>query len=120
MQPRQHPQAPSPKDEPKYSPWGRLMPSASDIIAYIKYACATRSSVCMQVRAGLPEGTQFVFERQGDVGPQNKAGPVVYVLKALPHARFSSRGSDLLYTAHIPLYQALCGTALAVETLDGR
>lgn len=75
---------------------------------------------CMQVRPGLPEGTHFVFEREGDVGPKNKAGPVAYVLSALPHARFSSRGSDLLYTAQIPLYQALCGTALPVETLDGR
>ena len=74
----------------------------------------------MQVRPGLPEGTQFVFEREGDISPKNKAGPVIYVLKAQPHPRFSSKGSDLLHTAQIPLYQALCGTALPIETLDGR
>lgn len=61
-----------------------------------------------------------MFEREGDVSPKNKAGPVVYILKAQPHPRFSSRGSDLLHAAQIPLYQALCGTALPIETLDGR
>ena len=77
---------------------------------------------CMrvQVRPGLPEGTQFVFDKEGDVGPKNKAGPVMYVLKAQQHPRFTCKGSDLLYTAQIPLYQALCGTALPVDTLDGR
>ncbi|KAL0023756.1 hypothetical protein WJX77_001514 [Trebouxia sp. C0004] len=74
----------------------------------------------IDVRPGLPEGTQFVFEKEGDVGPKNKAGPVMYVLKAQQHPRFTCRGSDLLYTAQIPLYQALCGTALPVDTLDGR
>ncbi len=72
------------------------------------------------MRPGLLEGTQFVFDKEGDVGPKNKAGPVAYVLKAQPHPRFTCKGSDLLYTAQIPLYQALCGTALPVETLDGR
>ncbi len=76
--------------------------------------------MCVQVRPGLPEETQFVFDKEGDVGPKNKAGPVMYVLKGQQHPRFTCKGSDLLYTAQIPLYQALCGTALPVDTLDGR
>ena len=72
------------------------------------------------MRAGLVEGTQFVFDKEGDVGPKNKAGPVVYILQAQPHPRFTCKGLDLHYTAQIPLYQALCGTALSVDTLDGR
>ena len=74
----------------------------------------------LQVRPGLPEGTQFVFKEEGDIGGKQKAGPVGYVLKAQPHSRFTCSGSDLLYTAHIPLVHSLCGTALPVETLDGR
>ena len=74
----------------------------------------------LQVRPGLPEGTQFVFNNEGDVGPKQKAGPVAFVLQAQPHARFTCTGSDLLHTAQIPLYQSLCGTALPIETLDGR
>lgn len=61
-----------------------------------------------------------MFNNEGDVGPKQKAGPVAYVLKAQPHVRFTCTGSDLLYTAQIPLYQSLCGTALPIETLDGR
>lgn len=75
---------------------------------------------CSQVRAGLPEGTQFVFDNEGDLGPKHKAGPVAYVLKAQPHSRFTCSGSDLMYTAQIPLVHSLCGTSLPVETLDGR
>ena len=89
----------------------------------VPIACSIACSVQLnayQVRPGLPEGTQFVFDKEGDVGPKNKAGPVGYILKAQQHPRFTCKGSDLLYTAQIPLYQALCGTALPVETLDGR
>ncbi|KAA6428084.1 MAG: radial spoke 16 [Trebouxia sp. A1-2] len=69
----------------------------------------------IDVRPGLPEGTQFVFDKEGDAGPKNKAGPVTYVLKAQQHPRFTCKGSDLLYTAQIPLYQAL---TLSVPVTD--
>ena len=90
------------------------------VAACVTMTLAEEDCLCVQVRPGLPEGTQFVFDKEGDVGPKNKAGPVMYVLKAQQHPRFTCKGSDLLYTAQIPLYQALCGTALPVDTLDGR
>ncbi len=90
------------------------------VFACMIMALAEGGCICVQVRPGLPEGTQFVFDKEGDVGPKNKAGPVMYVLKGQQHPRFTCKGSDLLYTAQIPLYQALCGTALPVDTLDGR
>ncbi len=90
------------------------------VTASMTMTLAEGGCTCVQVRPGLPEGTQFVFDKEGDVGPKNKAGPVMYVLKAQQHPRFTCKGSDLLYTAQIPLYQALCGTALPVDTLDGR
>jgi DnaJ-class molecular chaperone len=44
----------------------------------------------------------------------------VFVLKPLPHKRFSRRGSDLVYKVTLPLYQALVGTAVEILTLDDR
>ncbi len=90
------------------------------VTACMPMTLAEGDCMCVQVRPGLPEGTQFVFDKEGDVGPKNKAGRVMYVLKAQQHPSFTCKGSDLLYTAQIPLYQALCGTALPVDTLDGR
>lgn len=45
---------------------------------------------------------------------------MAYVLCSSPHPRFTRRGSDLVHRVKLPLYQALVGGAVAVETLDGR
>lgn len=45
---------------------------------------------------------------------------MVFVLKPLPHKRFTRRGADLVHRVTLPLYQALVGTAVEVATLDNR
>ena len=74
----------------------------------------------MQVKPGLPDGTQFVFQREGNQTPATEPGPVVFVLRSEKHPRFSRQGADLLHTATIPLNEALTGTSLPVLMLDGR
>lgn len=76
--------------------------------------------MCVQIKPGMPEGTQFVFKGEGDMAPNVAPGSVVFVLKCQPHDRFSRRCADLLHEATIPLYQALAGTSLPIQTLDGR
>lgn len=77
-------------------------------------------SALIQVKPGLPDGTQFVFQREGNQTPATEPGPVVFVLRSEKHPRFSRRGADLLHTATIPLNEALTGTSLPVLMLDGR
>ena len=78
-------------------------------------------TLTIDVKAGLPDGTTFVFEGEGHRTPMNAPGAVVFVLKGKGHKVFSRRGaSDLVHKATLPLYQALCGTALSIPTLDGR
>ena len=74
----------------------------------------------IQVKPGLPDGTQFVFQREGNQTPATEPGPVVFVLRSEKHPRFSRHGADLLHTATIPLNEALTGTSLPVMMLDGR
>lgn len=74
----------------------------------------------IDVKPGLPSGTRFVFEGEGNKTPKKEPGPVVFVLKPLPHKRFARRGADLVHKVTMPLYQALCGTAIEVATLDNR
>lgn len=74
----------------------------------------------IDVKPGLPDGTQFVFQREGNQTPATEPGPVVFVLRSEKHPRFSRRGADLLHTATIPLNEALTGTSLPVLMLDGR
>ncbi|KAK9814290.1 hypothetical protein WJX72_003517 [[Myrmecia] bisecta] len=78
------------------------------------------SELVIDVRAGLPNGTRFVFEGEGNQTPTTEPGPVIFVLQTLDHECFGRQGADLLYTATIPLHQALCGANVTVDMLDGR
>mmetsp|Transcript_5049 Transcript_5049/g.10956 ORF Transcript_5049/g.10956 Transcript_5049/m.10956 type:complete len:346 (-) Transcript_5049:616-1653(-) len=77
-------------------------------------------TLTIDVKPGLPSGTRFVFEGEGNKTPKKEPGPVVFVLKPLPHKRFARRGADLVHKVVLPLYQALCGTSIEVPTLDNR
>lgn len=58
--------------------------------------------------------------REGNKVPKKEPGFVVFVLKPLPHPHFQRRGADLVHKLTLPLYQALVGTAVNVQTLDHR
>lgn len=58
--------------------------------------------------------------REGNKAPKKDPGFVVFVLKPLPHSRFTRRGADLVHKLTLPLYKALVGTSVDVETLDHR
>jgi len=77
-------------------------------------------TLTIDVKPGLPSGTRFVFDGEGNKTPSKSPGPVIFVLKSLPHPRFVRRGADLVHKVTLPLYQALCGTAVEVPTLDNR
>lgn len=77
-------------------------------------------TLTIDVKPGLPDGTRFVFEGEGNKTPMKDPGPVVFVLKSLPHERFTRRGADLVHKVILPLYQALIGAAAEVQTLDSR
>ncbi|GAX80192.1 hypothetical protein CEUSTIGMA_g7630.t1 [Chlamydomonas eustigma] len=74
----------------------------------------------IDVKPGLPTGTRFVFEREGNITPKKQPGPVVFILKPLQHSLFQRRGPDLVRKVTLPLYQALCGAAVEIPTLDKR
>lgn len=74
----------------------------------------------IDLKAGTPDDTRFVFEKSGNTTPATEQGPVIYTLKTVPHPVFERDGADLVYTAKLPLCDALSGTALKIKTLDGR
>lgn len=77
-------------------------------------------SLTVDVKPGLPTGTRFVFEGEGNKTPKKEPGPVVFVLKPKPHASFVRRGNDLVHKVTLPLYQALIGASIEIKTLDNR
>lgn len=72
------------------------------------------------VKPGTPVGTRFVFDESANVTPTTKQGAVVYVVKEVKHAKFQRRGADLIYPVSIPIYEALIGTTLTIQKIDGK
>jgi len=74
----------------------------------------------IDIKPGTPSGTRFLFEGMGNSIPGEVPGPAVYTLAVAPHARFSRNGADLHHKAVLPVMDALSGTILRLEHLDGR
>ncbi|KAN0079103.1 hypothetical protein V8E54_005616 [Elaphomyces granulatus] len=87
-----------------------------------------RKTVHIDIPGGVEDGMRLRVVGEGDAPPANAAaGPGVrtqrgdlYVsIRVAPDHRFSRHGSDILYTASIPLTTALLGGEVTVPTLDG-
>ncbi|XP_075160647.1 dnaJ-like-1 [Haematobia irritans] len=71
------------------------------------------------VKAGWKAGTKITFQQEGDQTPGKIPADIIFIIRDKPHPVFKREGSDLRYTAHISLKQALCGTSISVPTLQG-
>lgn len=82
----------------------------------------TRESEVVEVviRPGWKSGTKITFAEKGDEKPGQRPADVVFVIDQKPHAVFTRDGNDLLYTHRLPLAEALCGTQLTIQHLDGK
>lgn len=56
----------------------------------------------------------------GDERPGSTPADIVFVIEEKQHPQFSREGNDLVYSARLPLVDALCGATVRLQTLDGR
>ncbi|CCI43877.1 unnamed protein product [Albugo candida] len=74
----------------------------------------------VNIKPGWKDGTKITFEGQGDVLPNRAPQDLVFVIKELPHDKFTRVGDNLLYKAKISLKSALVGNGtLTIKALDG-
>jgi DnaJ family protein B protein 4 len=73
----------------------------------------------VNVRAGCQPGTKILFRGEGEEVSPGVAQDIVFVIKELPHARFTRVGPNLVTKLSVPLADALCGFTIKVEMLDG-
>lgn len=72
------------------------------------------------VKKGWKPGTKITFPKEGDQGPNNIPADIVFNVKDKSHPRFRREGTNLVYTAAIPLGRALTGYTVEIHTLDER
>lgn len=73
----------------------------------------------INIRPGWKQGTKITFEEKGDEQPGVVPGDIVFVLEERPHNVFSRRGDDLIYKHKVSLADALCGTTVEFQHLNG-
>lgn len=86
-----------------------------------------RKTITVDIPAGIADGMRLRVDGEGDAPPTSAASPGarvargdLYVLvQVMPDSKFKRAGSDILYTASIPLTTALLGGEVTVPTLDG-
>lgn len=87
-----------------------------------------RKTVQVDIPGGVEDSMRLRVSGEGDAPPsgtsaapgsRTQRGDLYVSIRVSPDQRFSRSGSDILYTASIPLTTALLGGDVTVPTLDG-
>jgi len=91
-------------------------------------AVRERRTVTVDIPGGVEDGMRLRVMAEGDYPPTGQAanpkarsekGDLYVFIRVAPDSKFSRNGSDVLYTASVPLTTAILGGELNVPTLDG-
>ncbi|KAI9662834.1 MAG: hypothetical protein M1821_007881 [Bathelium mastoideum] len=86
-----------------------------------------RKTVRVDIPGGVEDGMRLRVSGEGDAPPTGSAvnpgarttsGDLYVFIRVTPDSKFSRAGSDVLYTATIPLTTAILGGEIKVPTLD--
>ncbi|KAL2120437.1 hypothetical protein VTJ04DRAFT_4464 [Mycothermus thermophilus] len=87
-----------------------------------------RKTITVDIPGGIEDGMRLRVTGEGDAPPTGRAqgadvrgtpGDLYVTVRVARDPRFSRQGSDILYTATIPLTTALLGGEVTIPTLDG-
>lgn len=87
-----------------------------------------RKTITVDIPGGIEDGMRLRVDGEGDapvtgqaVDPNVKTarGDLYVFVRVAPDSKFKRSGSDILYTANLPLTTALLGGEITVPTLDG-
>jgi molecular chaperone DnaJ len=77
-------------------------------------------TVSVDVPAGIDDGQQLRLQGQGDAGQRGQqAGDLYVTVRVRADKRFEREGADLRSSVKVPVVDAVLGTELDVETIQG-
>lgn len=75
----------------------------------------------VDIPSGIDDGNTLRLPGYGSAGPRGGPAGDLYVhLRVAAHPRFTRDGNDLVHDLHLGVSQAVLGTTIDFETLDGR
>ncbi|KAJ6444631.1 molecular chaperone DnaJ [Purpureocillium lavendulum] len=87
-----------------------------------------RKTITVDIPAGIEDGMRLRVDGAGDAPPTGRSadpntrsqrGDLYVFVRVAKDPKFSREGSNILYTANIPLTTALLGGQVSIPTLDG-
>eukprot|EP00761_Pharyngomonas_kirbyi_P013106 gb/GECH01013133.1/.p1 GENE.gb/GECH01013133.1/~~gb/GECH01013133.1/.p1 ORF type:complete len:312 (+),score=56.27 gb/GECH01013133.1/:1-936(+) len=91
-----------------------------EVIKYHDNEEETRQTVRVDIQPGWEEGTRLRYRGDGNSREGHQPGDRVILIMQKPHDRFTRCKADLYTTVEVSLLEALTGTTIQIETLDGR
>jgi DnaJ family protein B protein 11 len=73
----------------------------------------------VSVESGMVDGQEIAFFEEGEPLIDGEPGDLIFVVRTIPHERFTRQGHDLHLEQTISLVDALTGFSLEIEHLDG-
>jgi molecular chaperone DnaJ len=87
-----------------------------------------RKSINVDIPGGIEDGMRLRLDREGDApatgtaanpDARSQPGDLYVLIRVATDPKFKRSGSDVLYTATIPLTTAMLGGEVKIPTLDG-
>jgi len=75
-------------------------------------------TLSISIPAGVHDGSQLRLQGEGESGPGG-TGDLYVIIHEMPHKRFKRNGNDLYTTLPISFPDAILGTKVSVETING-
>jgi curved DNA-binding protein len=95
--------------------------SGKDLVANIQLPSGRDQIINVKIPAGVNDGTVLRLREIGeDTYPNMPRGDVHLSVSVIPHSIFTRQGDDLVKEISINAFDAMLGTNITVDTLDGK
>lgn len=93
--------------------------SGKEVDAEIGLPGNSKKDITIKIPAGVHDGHQVKFRGMGDASiAELPPGDLIVNVNVLPHNKFERRGNHLICEYTIPVWDAILGTTLTIETLE--
>ena len=73
----------------------------------------------LNIPKSVQHGEKIILSQEGNKHPDCITGDIIFLIKVEKHNIFKRNGINLVYTAHIPLIDALTETVIKIKHLNG-
>jgi len=95
--------------------------SGKDLVANIQLPSGRDQIINVKIPAGVNDGTVLRLREIGeDTHPNMPRGDVHLSVSVIPHSVFARQGDDLIKEISINALDAILGTSVTVDTIDGK